>query len=756
MIKKLIIKNLHFLIFIILSFVPFLWYPLSFYKNYLYLGSGDFISPINIGFDYYYRLFVYNPLIYGGIDVGFLVSSLFSEYALFFILNLFKISPFLISIIYISIIIFISEIGMYYFFLFILESKLKLNIKLRRLFAIIAGILFGFSPHIVGLLPPGHFRQLIPYSLLPFILIIFHKLIKKRGDKFSLFFSLFLIFLFSSSAFGNIGIIYALLLTTSFYVLLNVIVEGISPIKASEGFLYIIFALITANIWWIPSFINSFKQLIRPDAVFSSSNLAIRNAVTNASIINFLLGKPETQLYLLNNKYYINGVAQSLFILLSIFLLLCLIKLYKQRSILILLIMTLLGIFISKGPKQPISWLFMWFYNNIYGFQIFRRPVSKYYGIFVLFYIILSIIGIADITRKLSYKKLILLTIIPLIVACGYFVFIFTKNNYLVPFNIPKYYYQAQNFLSKENVNKILILPSLFGLQPSYNKSINNLYASDFLTYIWKYSLISPDISNTSPEEPHRMLINKLMLLIRNKKSFCDLTKQIGISHIMVRQDLSDEAVIADKPQVLIDMLDMNKAIEEKREFKSKEYKGFIIYQLKKDCRSDIIQISKANTAKIDYSIINPIKIKINIMGLKAADQLIYLSNFRSSWKLYFNQISPYFISSNYINRNFYSDKKRFFEGDEIALIWKNAYPEKYHTIKNGYANGWKIDPSYIKATYSDKYYRLNPDGSINIQLTLYYQIQSYFYLGILLFICILIFIISVLVKKIIIIVFKR
>ncbi len=46
------------------------------------------------------------------------------------------------------------------------------------------------------------------------------------------------------------------------------------------------------------------------------------------------------------------------------------------------------------------------------------------------------------------------------------------------------------------------------------------------------------------------------------------------------------------------------------------------------------------------------------------------------------------------------------------------------------YANGWTIDPEYIRTHYSREYYRENPDGSMDVRMTLYFRPQSYFYLG--------------------------
>lgn len=42
-----------------------------------------------------------------------------------------------------------------------------------------------------------------------------------------------------------------------------------------------------------------------------------------------------------------------------------------------------------------------------------------------------------------------------------------------------------------------------------------------------------------------------------------------------------------------------------------------------------------------------------------------------------------------------------------------------------------ELSKEYIKANFDNSYYKENPDGSIDLELTLYFKPQSYFYLGI-------------------------
>lgn len=727
-----------------LAMAPFLWYPSRTYLQYPFLGSGDFISPINIRESFFYLFFVYNPFSYGGIDIGFLIAAIFPENTLFYILSLFSLTPLISSLLFISIIIFMSEVSMYMFINYILQVKFNVNTSNKRFYATIAGILYGFSPHVMGLIPPGHFRQLIPFAFFPLMLLIFENMLMQKRFYFKHLLYLFVIFLCSAGSFGNIGILYVFSMTFGIYAILTVVIGRVSILKVIKCLLSTICILFISNIWWIISFVDSFKQLTKPEAQFSSANLAVTNAVTKATVLNFFLGKAEYQLYLLKTDYYINSVASIIFIILSIFFLVSLIKLHKVRFVPILLVMASIGIFISKGTQKPFQELFIWLYNHAYGFQIFRRPVSKYYGIFMFFYLTLSIIGLVITTHKFSIRKFIITTAIPFTLIVIYFLFSFINTPYLTPFKIPSYYYHAKEYLIKDNAHKILVLPSTSGMQPIYNKSISNLYTSDFLPHIWRFSMASPDSTRATADEPQKKLINRLMNSIRTGGDFCELTRQLGISHIMVREDLSSLMVVEDKFQNLIQVFNRNRNIQAKKEYFDNKYRGFSIYKLKRECTDNIISVDNIDIAKFDYFIVNPTKIKVRIRGLRNATLLSFLSNYRGSWKIYLNEKNmDFFSTKNKINSNTYPATNIFFEGDEISLFLRKSLAEKFHTVIYEYANGWKIDPNYIKESFSKKYYKINDDGSIDVDLIIYYKTQSLFYFGMTLFFvtCLILFI---------------
>jgi hypothetical protein len=71
-----------------------------------------------------------------------------------------------------------------------------------------------------------------------------------------------------------------------------------------------------------------------------------------------------------------------------------------------------------------------------------------------------------------------------------------------------------------------------------------------------------------------------------------------------------------------------------------------------------------------------------------------------------------------------------FYAGGELAKLWQNSLFDDTHTMVYDYANSWTLDPAYIRANYPKNYYKENPDGTIDVRMTMYFRPQSYFYLG--------------------------
>jgi len=324
-----VLKNRYYLFFIFVLFISFLvpFISIPFFYQYQYIASGDFLAPLSKDSIFFSNFFAYNPFLYGGSNTGFLISRFFPESFLFITLGHLGLNPSAITLIYISIIILLSELSMFYFLVYVFTNKLNIISNRKYFFAIIGSIVYTFSLNFVATVIPGHFPQLIVYALLPLLLVLFDKNLQSKKIEFKMFFKYFIIFLLCASAFGNIAFVYILILTFGVYSLLKILIEKTSIVKLLINLFILIFSIFISNIFWLLSFSNSLGQLTNlSKETLESLDSQVYLSVTKASVLNIFFGKAEWQLYLLNSNYYINNVSLLIFILISIFFIVSVIK----------------------------------------------------------------------------------------------------------------------------------------------------------------------------------------------------------------------------------------------------------------------------------------------------------------------------------------------------------------------------------------------------------------------------------------------
>ena len=724
-----------YILFTLTSLLFVIYYRDTF--SYQFAGSADFISPLDINNNIFRRLFIYNPYLYGGINSPYLIPHLFPEFPLFYIGKLLNVTPLIITHIYIASIIFLAQFSLYNYLTYISKTKLNIDTVKSKLIAIFIAIFYGFSPTYAALIAPGHFVQSVPYVLFPLFLKQLDILLVNKTSYKRQYLIIYLIFLLSATAFSNIGIVYVILLTLFMYLFLSWIVQNIPLKRLIKRTTVILCLLVLSNIWWMFSFASVISELNGPSSNLVHLNAAVTTAVQRASVFNIFFGRPENQLYYLPSEYYINQYALFSFVIFAFFFLLAIIVLRKNKYVFILVALTLIGLFLTKGPHEPFSDIYLWIYNNIIGFQIFRRPVSKYWGMFIIFYLSLAYLGAVIASKKMGKVLFGLFLFLPFLFISAYTVFAFLKTAVETPFNVPEYYYQARTDLSRANANKILYLPGTFGIQPIYNSSINNLYASDLLQYVWDFSLVAPDSSNSTPNEREKKYVNNLMAMISKKQDACNSYKELGISHVLVREDLSKEQVTeVPIPQVL-SLLNQNPNISGKKAYYDKSSHGFTLFTVKPECRSNVLAINNGRKDKtiLKYNIQNPTRINIELRNVRNNEELYFLHNFMPTWKLHPVKFSDNFISGDGVNNNLFLYKKDLFTIDELFYIWRKTLPEKNHSVAYGYANKWLIDAKEIKRDYPATHYTTNKDGSVNVQFVLYHKNQSFVVYGFLIFI---------------------
>jgi len=141
---------------------------------------------------------------------------------------------------------------------------------------------------------------------------------------------------------------------------------------------------------------------------------------------------------------------------------------------------------------------------------------------------------------------------------------------------------------------------------------------------------------------------------------------------------------------------------------------------------------------------INPTKYKVYISNISEAQNLSFLESYHKYWGLYLvkNPISNWCKPIEFYNNVQTTEcehTQKFFEGEELSYLYKKSIFDNNHQIVYDYANSWTIDPQYIKDNYSPEYYKQNADGSIDVEIIMYFKPQSYFYVGLIISVMVLI-----------------
>lgn len=82
------------------------------------------------------------------------------------------------------------------------------------------------------------------------------------------------------------------------------------------------------------------------------------------------------------------------------------------------------------------------------------------------------------------------------------------------------------------------------------------------------------------------------------------------------------------------------------------------------------------------------------------------------------------------VNNSECRSERKFTEGEELKYLFVAPLFDNTHKMVNDYANAWTADPEFIKNNYSSNYYKVNDDGSVDVELVIYFQMQSYLYAG--------------------------
>lgn len=388
-----------------------------------------------------------------------------------------------------------------------------------------------------------------------------------------------------------------------------------------------------------------------------------------------------------------------------------------KKKVLFFGVVSLVGIFLTKQSGQPLEFVYEWLYVHFPGFNLFREA-SKFYILTAFGYAGLLGYGLLfvrnfGLKRNDVHQNLFRMT-------CGAIIVLSLWN--LKPLVTGEI---GTLFVSRHIPNDYVLLEKYIFNQENQSEYFRTLWSPTYSRW-GAYDNEHPKISNI---DVIQSIWNELSL---GDRLLEELPGEERITHIL-KQPFSN--VLLDTSSIKYVIVPVQDIANDDNFFKYYGERQFFIDELDKlpylkkidigtselvayenaDFRPHIYATEAEETIhdevpfeNLDFKFKNPTEYSVNLKNVSDPVYVNFSEKYHSDWKL------------------------RVGEFQWFDVLKEKSYflPDTFHSENNAKLNSFLIDPDYIKENLPKDRYHENPDGSIDLELTLYFKPQSYFYLG--------------------------
>ncbi|MCL4385345.1 MAG: hypothetical protein M1326_03400, partial [Cyanobacteria bacterium] len=467
----------------------------------------------------------------------------------------------------------------------------------------------------------------------------------------------------------------------------------------------------------ILNFIDYFKNL-------SSSILKIFT-------LNMTSGSyPYSNLYSGSNLLIILAFGYMVFLIGALFFK----KNKEEKNWLHYMIAFIILFFLLMRMTSPFDKINAFIYDKIPGFKLFRSP-EKLFVFYPFFYLILLslLLFYSKFSKKIITAFLIIILLIPIPFYIGDIPEYLSHKDSMgtrYAIQLPLDYYKIEEIIDRDKSQlSIISLPycgDFGGNWSNYSKW--HFFGADFSALLYKRLFISANNFDNPTIETKLSFKEYNDAGIVDKEKFIALLQKFSGKYVILHKDITKEWI--DKSQTVYDTINVLESDKILKQLDNNDY--FTLYELADDYLMPLISSDKS---EIYFQKINPVEYRILIPDLKEKTMIEFHQSYDAQWKLYLksNQEDNWIEPIGYykdIKATEFMPAEKIFKLSDLSYMLKKPIFDGTHQMVKDYANSWTVDPQFIKENYPKGYYIENKDGSISLEMTIYFRPQSYFYGG--------------------------
>lgn len=640
-------------------------------------------------------------------------------------------------------------------FQLLISGIIKLENSRMRLAALLGGLFYVCSPIIIASQISSFLYSVWLISLLPVLTYLFIRYLNSNNFKY-VFFAVIFCLLFSISMFSVPWILgYVLSVIPGLFIALFLYSRKQVGLFIKKMFTFFGIIALSQSFWLLPTIMSvlSFDK-----TSFGSQSISVElgddfaNTVSASATGNVVL--PLLNLFHRQIAFDFNWSLKEIFIyfydktfLLNIFfvgiffyLLLNYRKVFNKsenKVFLIILISFITSLFLFTVNVGFLNDLFN-LLRYIPGFLMFRNFYDKFNLAYILLYSIVITISLVILNRQIK-NKIILVLINAIFLILIVVNFLPTKQLLNSPIWTTKNIYSnaviSDEYLGfmKDVGNEvrlsgnILSIPlNIAGYTLIKGSSENDIFIGRSPIQLFtRVNDFSGDLS-FSPQETSDL--NK-SIKNRDYEEINNFLNTHNINYIFLTKNIPKEIMSSYLFDPLLPSFqdkEFLNALTDKMVVKSYN-DNYELYSVKD--KSSVLQ-----SKNIYFQKINPVKYHLYIQNIKNSQDLLFLDSFSDGWKL-FLQKNPSNLNCN--NSSISVEGivecggiREYFSINDLKYSLTRNIFNNSHDIVYDYANYWKLNTEEVISNYPKDYYVQNSDGSLNIELVLYFVPQNYFYYG--------------------------